>query len=161
MNGKERREFVRQHKTCIFGYGRQKDGPSMSVVYYAMDGDDIVLSTMRARAKAKAIMRNPKISLCVLDENWPLTYLLVYGDAQIEEDPNADMIMKVSEIMSGGPIPESKRAQLIEMSKKEDRVVVRMKPYATFESPPRHVYKPSDIDTLTHDLGQNLAWDAD
>lgn len=161
MNGKERREFVREHRTCLFGYNRKNDGPSMSVVYYAMDGDDIVLSTMRARAKAKAIMRNPKVSLCVLDEKWPLTYLQVYGKAQIEEDPKADMLMKISEIMSGGPIPESKRAPAIALAKKEDRVLVRFKPYATFESPPRHVYKPDDIDTLTHDLGQNLAWDAD
>ena len=58
----------------------------MSVVYYVMDGDDhILVSTMRDRGKAKAIARNPKVSLCVLDEQWPLTYLLVY--ATVEVDP--------------------------------------------------------------------------
>ena len=30
--------------------------------------------------------RNPKVSLCILDEQWPLTYLQVYGDATLEED---------------------------------------------------------------------------
>ena len=30
----ERREFVRTHRTCVFGYGRIADGPAMSVVYY-------------------------------------------------------------------------------------------------------------------------------
>src|SRR5262249_10833390 len=30
----ERREFVRTHRTCVFGYARRTDGPSMSIVYY-------------------------------------------------------------------------------------------------------------------------------
>ena len=83
MNGTERREFVRNHRTAVFGYGREAHGPSMSCVYYTMDGDDILVSTMLGRAKARAVRRNPKISLCILDENWPPTYLLVYGDAVI------------------------------------------------------------------------------
>jgi nitroimidazol reductase NimA-like FMN-containing flavoprotein (pyridoxamine 5'-phosphate oxidase superfamily) len=81
-----RRAFVAEHRTAVFGYPRRDDGPSMSVVYYVMDGDDrIVVSTMRDRGKAKVVARNPKVSLCVLDEQWPLTYLLVY--ATIESIP--------------------------------------------------------------------------
>ncbi len=34
MDRAERREFVRKHRTCIFGYNRQDDGPAMTVVYY-------------------------------------------------------------------------------------------------------------------------------
>jgi hypothetical protein len=40
----------------------------MSIVYYVMDGDDILVSTMAARGKARAARRNSKVSLCVLDE---------------------------------------------------------------------------------------------
>jgi len=86
MNQQERMEFVRSHRTAIFGYNRRNDGPSMSVVYYVLDGDDILVSTMAERGKAKVVRRNPKISLCVLDEKWPLTYLQVYCDATIETD---------------------------------------------------------------------------
>src|SRR5690349_11523780 len=49
-----RRAFVAEHRTAVFGYPRRDDGPSMSVVYYVMDGDDrILVSTMRDRGKAK------------------------------------------------------------------------------------------------------------
>ena len=161
MNGRERREFVRNHRTCVFGYGRKADGPSMSVVYYVMDGDDILVSTMEKRAKGKAVNRDPKISLCILDENWPLSYVLVYGEATMESDSGADLLMKICEVMAEGPIPETKRAELVTMAKEESRVQLRIKPYATFHSPPRHVHKPDDIDTLTHDYGANLPWDAD
>ena len=58
MNAKERREFVRSHRIGVFGYNRREHGPAMSVVYYVMDGDDILISTMAERAKAKAVARN-------------------------------------------------------------------------------------------------------
>ena len=60
MDRNERREFVRKHRTCVFGYNRQADGPAMTVVYYVMDGDDLLISTMAARGKAHAVKRNPK-----------------------------------------------------------------------------------------------------
>src|SRR5262249_27357730 len=64
----ERREFVRTHRTCIFGYARRGHGPSMSVVYYIpTDEDELLVSTMRGRAKTRAVERTGKVSLCVLD----------------------------------------------------------------------------------------------
>jgi nitroimidazol reductase NimA-like FMN-containing flavoprotein (pyridoxamine 5'-phosphate oxidase superfamily) len=76
MDREERKQFVRTHRTCIFGYNHRNDGPSMSVTYYMMDDPDtIIISTMAERGKAKAVVRNPKISLCVLDENWPPVYV--------------------------------------------------------------------------------------
>jgi hypothetical protein len=77
MNRDERREFVKKHRTAVFGYGRKNDGPAQSIVYYVTDGDDILVSTMGARAKAKAVERLGKVSLCVLDEQWPPSYLVV------------------------------------------------------------------------------------
>src|ERR1700760_4294285 len=72
----ERRLFVRTHRTCIFGYGRRADGPAMSVVYYVpADDDELLVTTMTDRAKAKAVRKNGKVSLCVLDEAWPFTFL--------------------------------------------------------------------------------------
>ena len=95
MNQEERRQFVRDHRTCIFGYARKSDGPAMTVVYYVMNGDnELLVSTMAARSKTKAVTRDGKVSLCVLDEQWPLTYLQVYGDAVVDTDPDlaADML---------------------------------------------------------------------
>jgi general stress protein 26 len=68
----ERREFVRTHRTCVFGYGRQSHGPAMSIVYYVPGDDgDLFVATMADRAKAKAVARNGKVSLCVLTRPGP------------------------------------------------------------------------------------------
>jgi hypothetical protein len=54
----ERRLFVRTHRTCVFGYARRADGPAMSIVYYVpAENDDLLVATMGARAKAKAVAR--------------------------------------------------------------------------------------------------------
>ena len=161
MNGAERRAFVRAHRTAIFGYARKADGPSMSACYYVMDGDDILVSTMIGRAKAKAVKRSPKVSLCVLDEKWPPTYLLVYGDAAIEEAGGDDLLIAICELMAGEAMPEAERQDLRILAAEEGRVAVRIRPYATFETPPRHVYDPGDVKTLTHGYGASLPWDAD
>jgi PPOX class probable F420-dependent enzyme len=160
VNQEERRQFVRDHRTCIFGYARKVDGPAMTVVYYVMDGDDLLVSTMAERGKAKAVARDERVSLCVLDEHWPFTYLQVYGNGRIETDPEqaADLLTKVVGLMAGEEVPASRRPQIAEMAKKEQRVVIRVRPYATFETPPRHVYKMSDIDELTHFTSTSLPW---
>jgi len=108
----ERREFVRTHRTCIFGYARRADGPSMSVVYYIpTDEDELLISTMRGRSKTKAVARTGKVSLCVLDERWPFAYLQVYCDARIDDDPAlvVDVMMAVAGRMSGQTLPEEAR----------------------------------------------------
>src|SRR5947208_11632046 len=136
----ERREFVRTHRTCVFGYARRNDGPAMSIVYYVpTDGDELLISTMGARAKAKAVARDGKVSLCILDERWPFAYLQVYCDATIERDRDTvvDVMMAVAGRMSGQPLTDEARPVVEAMSVEEDRVALRCRPYATFAQPPR------------------------
>jgi PPOX class probable F420-dependent enzyme len=160
MDRDQRRQFVRDHRTCVFGYSRQADGPAMTIVYYVMDGDDILISTMAPRAKAKAVTRNPKVSLCVLDENWPVTYLQVYGTAVLEPDEEqaADMLRRVIELMAGQPVPDERREQIAKLAREEQRVVIRVRPYATFATPPRHVNQMEDLDTLSHWTSASEPW---
>ncbi|MCU1455841.1 MAG: Pyridoxamine 5-phosphate oxidase [Acidimicrobiales bacterium] len=161
MNRDERRAFVASHRTAIFGYGRREHGPAMTIVYYVAEGDDILVSTMAARAKAKAVERNQKVSLCVLDEQWPPTYLQVYCDAKVETDleANVDLAMRIAGLMAGDPMPDEVRPMIAEGVSQEHRVVLRLTPYATFETPPRHVYSADDVnENLRHELGTSLSW---
>jgi hypothetical protein len=132
----------------------------MTVVYYVLDGEDLLITTMAARAKAMAVQRNPKVSVCVLDEQWPLTYLQVYGDATLEDDfdQSVDVMCQVVDLMAGSEVAPSKLAEIQRMCREENRVVIRFKPYATFATPPRHVSTAEDIDTLTHFTSSSMPW---
>ena len=161
MNAEERRQFVRDHRTAIFGYNRAKDGPAMSIVYYATTPDEILVSTMAERAKAKAVARNPKVSLCVLDEQWPPSYLQVYCDAELDTDFDSvvDVMMQIAGVMAGQPMSEEVRPMVEEGARVEKRVAVRLRPYATFYTRPRHVHQESDIGPgLLHETSASLAW---
>jgi PPOX class probable F420-dependent enzyme len=160
MTGAERRQFVADHRTAIFGYGRLKDGPAMSIVYYAVDGDELVVSTMAERAKAKAVARNPKVSLCVLDEQWPPSYLQVYCDADVETDVDVvvDTMMRIAGVMAGRPIADEARPMVEDAARAEQRVTIRLRPYATFYTPARHVHSEADIEGLTHETSASIPW---
>ena len=159
----ERREFVRTHRTCVFGYARRVDGPSMSIVYYVpTDDDQLLISTMRGRAKTSAVARTGKVSLCILDERWPFAYVQVYCDAQIDTTPDlvVDVMMAVGGRMSGQPLPDEARPVVHAMAQSESRVVVRCRPYSTFQQPPRHLHRNDQAEQITHWITAAMPWDA-
>ncbi len=164
MNPEERRQFVREHRTAVLGYPRKQDGPAMSIVYYVMEDEEILVSTMAARAKAKAVTRSPKVSLCVLDEQWPPTYLQVYCDATVDGDFDrvVDVMMRIAGVMAGAAMPDDVRPMVEAGARAEQRIVLRLRPYATFYTPPVHVNSADDIDPkLRHSTSASLPWDPD
>jgi hypothetical protein len=159
----ERRQFVNTHRTCVFGYGRQSDGPAMSIVYYIpSETGDLYVSTMADRAKAKAVARSGKVSLCVLDETWPFAYLQVYCNAVIDDDGEVlvDVMMAVAERMSGEPLDPELRPVVKTMGEEEGRVLVRCRPYSSFVTPPRHLHRNDQEERLTHWVSASMPWDA-
>lgn len=163
MSPSERREFVRTHRTCVFGTRRRADGPAMSVVYYIpTESGELLVSTMRDRGKARVIGRDPKVSLCVLDERWPFAYLQVYCDPVIETDRDlvVDVMMAVGGRMSGESLGDDARPFVAAMADEEGRVVLRCTPYSTFAQPPRHLHHNDQAERITHWRSGVVAWDA-
>lgn len=128
MTPEERKAFLREHRLAVVGVERKDAPPNLSPIYYVMDGDDLVISTTATRAKAKAIRRNPQVSVCVLAEEAPFPYLTVYGRGRIEADGAVDVMMAIGEKMTGSPLPESVRPALEERAIREERVVLRVTP---------------------------------
>ena len=162
MNAEQRRAFVRAHRTCVFAFQRQQGPPSMSVVYYVSDGDDLLIATMAARAKARAVARRGEASVCVLDEQWPLTYLQVYGPARLDPDFDrlVDVMLRVGEIMSGQALPAEARPFVADMARREERVLIRLSPEWSVYSPPVHLNAGDDGSALQHGLAARLPWRA-
>ena len=132
----------------------------MSVVYYTNHGDDILIATMAARAKVKAVQRLGEASICVLDEKWPLTYLQLYGPARLDSNFELviDTMIRVGEIMSGQPLPKEARPLVEEMARREDRVLIRLSPQWSVYSPPVHLNAGDDGSKLQHGLAPRLPW---
>lgn len=159
----ERRAFVCTHRTCVYGYRRKSDGPGMSIVYYIpTDNDDLLVSTMAGRGKARIAARDGRVSLCVLDERWPFAYLQVYADATVERDRElvVDVMMAVAGRMSGQELDAQARPFVEAMAEQEDRVVLRCRPYETFAQPPRHLHRNDQEEVVTHWVSGMVPWGA-
>jgi PPOX class probable F420-dependent enzyme len=124
----DQREFLNTHRLCVVGYERASGPPALSPVYYVMDGDDLLISTTRTRAKAMVIAHNPEVSVCVLGEQMPFPYLTVYGRGRIDEEGAVDAMMRIGERMTGNPVPESAREAVEQRAREEQRVVLRVTP---------------------------------
>jgi hypothetical protein len=135
----------------------------MTIVYYVpTDDGELLVSTMAARGKARAVERDGKVSLCVLDERWPFTFLQVYADAVVDRDPEltVDVMMAVGARMSGQQPGDEARPFVQAMAERENRVVLRCRPYATFATPPRHLHVNEEAKQLTHWSSASVPWDA-
>ena len=66
----------------------RKDGrPHVAPIWFALDADELVFTTWHESVKAKAILRDPRVSLCVDDERPPFAFVMLDGTATIDEDP--------------------------------------------------------------------------
>lgn len=73
---------------------------------------------------------------------------------------DVDVMMAVGERMSGRPLAEDVRPFVEQMANDEGRVVLRCRPYATFATPPRHLHRNDQEESITHWLSASVPWSA-
>ncbi|CAO5257549.1 PPOX class F420-dependent oxidoreductase [Frankia sp. AgKG'84/4] len=75
----------------------QADGsPRLTVLWVDRDEDDLLLSTVRGRAKERDIARDPRVGLVFLDQNDPYGYVEVRGTATLTEEGGRELIDRLS-----------------------------------------------------------------
>ncbi len=128
MTPDERRQFLEAHRLAVLGVERGQKPPHLSPVYYVLDGDDLLISVTKTRAKTKLIRRSGRLSLCVLHEEFPFPYLRIEGLGTFEDDGAVDLLMRMAEKMTGNPMSEVMRPNFEERARTEQRVVLRLTP---------------------------------
>ncbi|HML97811.1 MAG TPA: PPOX class F420-dependent oxidoreductase [Tepidiformaceae bacterium] len=127
IGSEEQDAFVRSMKACVVTTLRKDGSPATSVLFYAVDGDELLLSTTKDRLKAQTLRRDPRIVVTVLDEGAPYQYVSVEGTARLEDDDLVAAHTLINRAMRGAPEwapPEGFEARL----KGEGRVVIRVTP---------------------------------
>ncbi|HEX6857769.1 MAG TPA: PPOX class F420-dependent oxidoreductase [Streptosporangiaceae bacterium] len=81
------REFVMTGtRTGKLAVTRADGSPHVTPVWFVLDGDDVVLNTHETSAKGRALRRDPRVSLCVDDQEPPYSFVIIRGEAVISED---------------------------------------------------------------------------
>jgi PPOX class probable F420-dependent enzyme len=83
------REFVTAlpARTAKLAVVRADGSPHVAPVWVDLDGDDVVFMTSADTLKGKAILRDPRVSLCWDDERPPFAFLTIAGTAITTVDP--------------------------------------------------------------------------
>ena len=70
----------------------RKDGsPHVAPIWFVLDennNDDIILTTGNESIKGKNIIRYPRVSISVDDQQLPYSFVIINGVAQISEEPS-------------------------------------------------------------------------
>jgi PPOX class probable F420-dependent enzyme len=71
-------------------------GPHSSVVWFIRDGDAILFSTSSTRKKARNLARDPRISVTVFELENPYNSVEIRGSAELLDDPEKALPMRLS-----------------------------------------------------------------
>ncbi|HEY4455464.1 MAG TPA: PPOX class F420-dependent oxidoreductase [Pseudonocardiaceae bacterium] len=83
-------EFLRPRHRAIVVTRRKDGSPQMSPVTFGTDAQGrIVIATYPQRAKIRNARRDPKVSLCVISDEWNDPYVQVDGTAEVLDLPEA------------------------------------------------------------------------
>ena len=74
-------------RTAKLAVVRADGSPHVAPVWVDLDGDDIIFMTSADTIKGKAILRDPRVSLCFDDEQPPFAFATIAGTASISTDP--------------------------------------------------------------------------
>jgi len=66
---------------------RADGSPHVVPIWFVLDGDDVLFTTHESSVKAKALLSDGRVSICVDDQTPPYSYVTVTGIVETTTDP--------------------------------------------------------------------------
>jgi PPOX class probable F420-dependent enzyme len=87
MSETDRRAFLAAGtRTAKLAVNRSDGTPHVVPVWFVLDGDVMVFTTGEGTVKGRALQRDPRVAMCVDDENPPFAFVMIEGLAAISRD---------------------------------------------------------------------------
>ena len=82
--------FLRDRaRTAVLGTVRDDGRPHAAPVWFDLDGDTFVITTGQDTVKGRNMRRDPRVTLCIDDENPPFHVVIIEGKVELTvEDPD-------------------------------------------------------------------------
>jgi PPOX class probable F420-dependent enzyme len=119
-------EFISAHRWAVLTTVRDGGAPSSSVVAYARRDNVLVVSTPGTTFKARSIVRDHQVNLCVINNAEPFNFVAVQGVARLlTEDIVGDTMRIFNNIEETGYRPP---ADIEAWLQAEQRVIIEVTP---------------------------------
>lgn len=96
LNSQQTDELLREPIISIITTLRADGSPHMTPVWHMVEGDEIVVAVDKRTVKARNVVNNPSVALCVAADESPQRWILVSGTARLSEDGALDFVRAVS-----------------------------------------------------------------
>lgn len=109
MTDEQWRAFVSAGtRTAKVATVRADGRPHLAPVWFLLDGEDVVFTTAKTSVKGRGLLRDPRLSICVDDDNPPYSFVVLEGVAELSEEPDA---LREWAVRLGGRYMGADRAQ--------------------------------------------------
>jgi PPOX class probable F420-dependent enzyme len=75
-------------RTGMLGYLASDGRPLVAPVWFVVDNGQLAFNTGKDTAKGRALVRDPRVVMCVDDPQPPYSFVQVQGVATVSEDPD-------------------------------------------------------------------------
>ncbi len=113
-------------RTGKLGYTAQDGRPLVAPVWFVLEGDALVFNTGKGTAKGAAILRDPRLVLCVDLEEPPFGFVQVQGEATVSEDP--DELLRTATRIAGRYMGANRAEEFGRRNGVPGELVVRLRP---------------------------------
>ena len=103
---------------------RPDGSPITSSVWFALEGDAILISTPAARPKARNARNDARVSFLVDTRERPYKGVAIEGTVEVIEDPGRQSMRSIAERYLGPDLPEDMEQRIAAT----DRVMLRITP---------------------------------
>jgi PPOX class probable F420-dependent enzyme len=116
------RDFLQEPRFLTLATINRDGTPQQSVIWYELQGDEIMMNTARGRLKDRNLIRDPRASICLEDG---YRYLAIRGTVSLNADQGVaqEDIRRLSERYHG---PEKAEEQMRTQFSQEERVTIRL-----------------------------------
>ena len=75
-------------RTAKLAYVAADGRPLVAPVWFIVDGGQLVFNTGKVTAKGRALSRDPRVAICVDDQDPPFSFVQVQGTVSLGEEPD-------------------------------------------------------------------------
>jgi PPOX class probable F420-dependent enzyme len=117
-------EFCQRPLLAILATVYRGGAPQALPVWYEFDGESFIVTSARERVKVKNILRDNRVTLCIIDTSKPGRGFIIRGTADVTEEGARETSRRLAVRYLGKELGNQRSASMAD----EQRVVIKITP---------------------------------
>lgn len=127
MSKEETHQFLLEgSRTGQLATTRADGSPHVTPIWFILDGDDLLFTTMKTSLKGRNLTRDPRLMISVDSEEYPYAFVLIEGTAELEHLSPKELLPWTTEI-ARRYVPEGQAEAFGRRNAVEEEALVRVK----------------------------------